>query len=111
MDVNQIRRILENLLENSRKYAGTDPVEVEIHVRTRKTRVILEWKDNGAGVPEEKLGRIFERFYRCDESRSTKGSGVGLYVVDWIVRQHGGRTEAENRAGLLIRMYFPKGGQ
>ena len=111
MDVDQIRRILENLLENSRKYAGTDPVEVEIHVRTRKTRVILEWKDNGAGVPEEKLGRIFERFYRCDESRSTKGSGVGLYVVDWIVRQHGGRTEAENRDGLLIRMYFPKGGQ
>lgn len=110
MDVDQIRRILGNLLENSVKYAGTDPVEVKIRVRARKNQVILEWKDNGAGVPEEKLGRIFERFYRCDESRSTKGSGVGLYVVDWIVRQHGGWTEAENRNGLLIRMYFPKGG-
>ena len=80
-------------------------------VYVKRDEVVLEWLDNGRGVPEDKLGRIFERFYRCDEARSIKGSGVGLYVVRWIVEQHGGRVTAENQGGLLLRMYFPKGGR
>lgn len=70
---------------------------------------MLEWKDNGAGVPEEKLPHIFERFYRCDEARTTKGSGVGLYVVKWIAEQYGGKVTAANEGGLAIRLYFPMG--
>ena len=52
-----------------------------ISIAETEAEVLLIWKDNGKGVPQEKLGRIFERFYRCDEARQEKGSGVGLYVV------------------------------
>lgn len=109
MDVEQVRRIFDNLLENSQKYAGVRPVQVEISIYETAEDVILEWKDNGNGVPEEKLPRIFERFYRCDEARQEKGSGVGLYVVGYIMERHRGKAEAENDKGLKIRLYFPRG--
>ncbi len=108
VDIEQFRRILDNLLENSRKYAGKQPVEIWIRVRVEKEFLVLEWKDNGQGVPEEKLPKIFERFYRCDEARNEKGSGVGLYVVKYIMEQHGGSVCAENDHGFKIQLYFPK---
>lgn len=108
LDVDQVRRILENLLENSMKYSGNMPVEIGIHICQTADSEVLEWTDHGVGVPEEKIGKIFDKFYRCDESRSKKGSGVGLYLVKWIMEQHGGTATAENRSGLLIRLTFPK---
>lgn len=109
MDVEQMQRVFDNLLENSMKYAGTTPVEICIHIYETEKAVLMDWKDNGAGVPEEKLGDIFKRFYRCDASRSRKGSGVGLYVVKYIMEQQGGEITAENQDGLLLHMSFPKG--
>lgn len=108
LDVDQVRRILENLLENSVKYSGNMPVEIGVNLYQTENTEVLEWTDHGVGVPEEKIGKIFDKFYRCDESRSKKGSGVGLYLVKWIMEQHGGSVEAENRNGLLIRLTFPK---
>lgn len=108
VDVEQIRRILDNLLENSRKYSGRIPVEIWIRVREEENFLVLEWKDHGQGVPEEKLSKIFDRFYRCDEARGEKGSGVGLYVVKYIMEQHGGYVSAENDQGLMIQLHFPK---
>ena len=108
MDVEQVRRILDNLLENSIKYAGTSPVQIQVCVREEAESVILEWKDNGNGVPEEKLDKIFDRFYRCDESRKQKGSGVGLYVVKYIMERHYGTVKAVNDHGLKIQLCFPK---
>ena len=80
-DIEQIRRILDNLLENSMKYAMVEPVEIDITVSETESEIKLEWKDNGNGVPEEKLGRIFERFYRCDESRQKKGSDSMWQII------------------------------
>ncbi len=111
MDVDQVPRIFDNLLENSVKYAGVSPLEIRIQVFEQtgeKPGVIVEWKDNGHGVPEEKLPQIFERFYRCDESRSEKGGGIGLYVVKYIMERHGGSVKAENDGGLKIQLFFPK---
>lgn len=108
MDVEQIRRIFDNLLENSQKYAMVTPVQVELKIEETKNCVVLKWKDNGKGVAEDKIGRIFEKFYRCDESRKEKGSGVGLYVVKYIMERHGGEVRAENDGGLKICLYFPK---
>lgn len=108
VDIEQIQRILENLLENSRKYAERKPVEIWLRVRKDESHVILEWKDNGDGVPEEKIGRIFDRFYRCDEARTKKGSGVGLYVVKYIMEEHGGSVEAVNDGGLKLILRFPR---
>ncbi len=108
MDVEQVRRIFDNLLENSLKYAGTSPVQVEISLEETEDEMVLSWKDDGKGVPPEKLPHIFERFYRCDEARTEKGSGVGLYVVSYIMERHGGRVTAENDGGLRLCLYFPK---
>ena len=108
MDVEQIRRIFDNLLENSQKYAMVTPVQVELKIEETKNCVVLKWKDNGKGVAEDKIGRIFEKFYRCDESRKEKGSGVGLYVVKYIMERHGGEVRAENDGGLKVCLYFPK---
>ena len=55
----------------------------------------------------EQVPRIFDRFYRCDEARTIKGSGVGLYIVKYIMERHGGTVEAENDDGLKIQLYFP----
>ena len=117
MDVDQVRRILDNLLENSIKYAESSPVRIFVQAFCEDDFVVLEWIDNGPGVPEEKLPRIFDRFYRVDEARHIKGSGIGLSVVSYIMKRHGGRVVAENagadgenaRDGLRIRLYFPKG--
>lgn len=111
VDVEQVRRILDNLLENSRKYAGTSPVRIDLSVKETDWYLLLEWKDNGQGVPEDKLARIFDRFYRCDEARTKKGSGVGLYVVKYIMERHQGMVKAENESGLKICLYFPKAGE
>ena len=108
MDVEQVRRIFDNLLENSMKYAMVTPVVINLSVEETDKFMLFVWRDNGGGVPQEKLGRIFERFYRCDESRKEKGSGVGLYVVKYIMDQHNGTVRAENENGLKISLYFPK---
>lgn len=81
---------------------------MDLFIKETEQHVLLEWKDNGQGVPEEKLERIFERFYRCDESRTKKGSGVGLYVVKCIMEHHKGMVKASNESGLKISLYFPK---
>ena len=108
LDVEQMRRVFDNLLENSMKYAGVTPVQIDVSIAETEDEVILTWKDNGKGVPQEKLGRIFERFYRCDESRQEKGSGVGLYVVKYIMERHRGSVQAENENGLKLSLHFPK---
>lgn len=107
-DVEQISRVLENLLENSMKYVEKRPIEIWIRIRKSEQYLLLEWKDNGEGVPKEKIDKIFDRFYRCDEARSKKGSGVGLYVVKYIMEQHGGNVEAVNDDGLKLILRFPR---
>lgn len=108
LDVEQMRRIFDNLLENSRKYAGVRPVCIDVSLVETRREIVLQWKDNGAGVPEDKLPRIFERFYRCDESRKEKGSGIGLSVVQYLMERHHGRVTAQNEGGLKLCLYFPK---
>lgn len=72
----------------------------------------LLFADNGQGVPEEHLPHLFERFWRADQARSTKngeGSGLGLYIVKYIVEAHGGIVTAKNDGGLKIEISLPCG--
>ena len=107
IDVEQVKRIYDNLLENSIKYVKKRPLLIEIALYEEGDTVVLEWNDNGDGVSEEKIDKIFERFYRCDEARSEKGSGVGLYVVKYLMEQHKGSVQAKNNGGLQIKLKFP----
>lgn len=109
LDSEQMKRIMDNLVENSIKYADADMLEIEIKLTTAKDRVKISYSDNGIGVPEEKLPYIFKEFYRCDESRNKKeGSGLGLYIVKYLVESMNGTVSAANLPGLMIEMEFGK---
>jgi signal transduction histidine kinase len=62
--------------------------------------VVVKVKDTGAGIPAEELPRIWERLYRGDKSRSTRGLGLGLSLVKAIVQAHGGEVSVESQPGV-----------
>jgi two-component system sensor histidine kinase BaeS len=100
LDVKQMTRVLNNLLENALQY-GHGPIEVNAQKQTNVT--IISVKDHGPGIKDEALERIFERFYKSDASRTRKenvtGSGLGLSIAKAIVEAHGGSLEARNHSG------------
>ncbi len=105
VDVKQLQRIFDNLLENSRKYAGVTPLRIKISLQRTENGFSICFSDNGVGVAEEKLPYIFDEFYRIDESRNQKeGNGLGLYIVKYLIEAMGGSVRAENADGLLISM-------
>lgn len=104
----QFQRILDNLVENSRKYAETTPLRMKIELERTKKGVSICFRDNGVGVPEEKLPFIFDKFYRGDESRNKKeGNGLGLYIVKYLMESMGGSVRAENADGLAVYLELP----
>ncbi len=112
VDLEQFQRILDNLLENSRKYGGKVPLMIEIALHKTPQGLSICFKDNGVGVPEEKLPHIFEEFYRGDESRNRKeGNGLGLYIVKYLMEAMGGSVRAENADGLAVYLELPVTGK
>ena len=109
IDRGQMKRILDNLVENCKKYAEADPLEVVIHTLEDPLYLVIEVSDNGKGVTEEMLSHIFDQFYRGDESRNKKeGSGLGLYIVRYLVEAMGGTVKAFNRNGLTVQISLPR---
>ncbi len=106
-DVLKIRQVLDNLVENAKKYT---PAEGKIRIGCSVDGDIVEiWvEDEGSGVPKADISRIFERFYRVDKGRSrdTGGTGLGLSIVKHIVESHYGRVWAENVDGSGLRVTF-----
>jgi len=104
-----LRVVVENLLENAIRYAG-DGAHVEVAVRRRRRgRIVLRVADDGPGVADEDLPRIFERFYRADRARASRGTGLGLAIVKHVVTSAGGTVEARRVRphGLEVRCAFP----
>jgi two-component system phosphate regulon sensor histidine kinase PhoR len=101
--------IAENLTENAIRYAGHGSV-LTLSARASGDEVVLAAEDDGIGVQEETLRRLFERFYRGDAARTSRGTGLGLAIVKHIVAAAGGNVEAESSAGrgLRIRAVFPR---
>lgn len=110
VDQEQLQRIFDNLLENSRKYGDMKPIQINIMLKQTEKEFLIGFSDNGPGVPEEKLEFIFDEFYRADESRNKKeGNGLGLYIVKNLIEAMNGQVWAENRHGLSVYMKLPKG--
>jgi signal transduction histidine kinase len=96
-----LETVFRNLLDNAVKYAG-DPPQVEVQVRvTERGRVLTRISDNGEGVPPELRKRIFRMFFRAGSelTRRQKGTGLGLYIVQTLVRQMKGRINVQGRSG------------
>jgi signal transduction histidine kinase len=90
--------VLRNLIENAANYAP-ERTTIALSARRDPDHVALVVEDEGPGIPEADLQRIFERFYRVDKARSreTGGTGLGLSIVKHLVGLHGGDVRAENR--------------
>ncbi len=100
--------IIRNLVENSLKYAGEDiTIHIECYSRIEKF-CYLTYYDTGAGVPQEHLDQIFERFYRIEEGRTRDvgGSGLGLSIVKNAVKFHGGDIRVINRQWGGLQFFF-----
>ena len=106
----RLRQVLDNLLSNVRAHTppGTSTV---VRVGTRDRTGVIEVADNGPGLPPEAAGRVFERFYRADPSRSRQkgGAGLGLAIVAAIVAAHGGTVAARTTGerGATFTVWLP----
>jgi signal transduction histidine kinase len=98
-----------NILENSAKYKDAEQGRIEIQWGVSGKMAELRFTDNGPGVPEEVLEKLFDVFYRADPSRNTKGSGLGLAISKKIINRMGGAMSAElsNGHGLVIVIRLP----
>ncbi|KOA19756.1 sensor histidine kinase YycG [Clostridium homopropionicum DSM 5847] len=106
LDRERMRRVIINIIDNSRKYMDKDKGKIIISLRETNSSVIIEIRDNGSGINKEDLSRIFDRFYRADLARTeTKGSGLGLAISKQIVESHKGKIWAishENMGASII---------
>jgi two-component system phosphate regulon sensor histidine kinase PhoR len=103
-----LRVVAENLAENSIRYAGPGST-LRLTIGREDGAVVLTAADDGIGVIEWDLPRLFERFYRADRARASRGTGLGLAIVKHVVTSAGGTVEAEGARGrgLAIRCRFP----
>ena len=112
-DPEQLKRVINNIISNSVKYQDKKPGMIDIRILDEIDSIRIEIEDNGRGIAQRDLPKIFERFYRTDASRnSTKGgSGIGLSIVKKIVEDHGGYIWATSREGegtcmhIVLRKY------
>lgn len=115
IDGKEFKRILDNLFTNTVRYRQTGRSRVVIRLERSEAGNLLDFtfSDDGPGVPEESLERIFESFYRVDGSRTRagEGSGIGLAVVKEIVKGHGGEVYAKNQNGLTVVITIPAVGE
>jgi heavy metal sensor kinase len=110
LDVDHIRRAVDNLLDNALRFAPAGS-EVRVEARQEASEVVIDVVDEGPGFPEEFLPRAFERFRRADDARTRAdgGSGLGLAIVSAVVREHGGAAVAANRheGGAAVSLRLP----
>jgi two-component system, OmpR family, sensor kinase len=103
-----IKQLLWILVDNAFKHTREDGrIELRLENGNRAVRLVVA--DDGPGIPNEDLERIFERFYQSDAARSGEGTGLGLAIARWIAQEHGGRVYATNnpRGGAVVTVEFP----
>ncbi len=105
-DKTLLKIALGNIIENSIKYGAN---KINITLKKNKNKIILTIKDNGIGIPKEKLPFIFDEFYRVDEShnKSIKGFGLGLSIVKNILNLHKAKINVKSEKGVEFIIEFP----
>lgn len=107
-DPEQMKKVINNIISNSVKYMDKQKGVIDIRIIDQGESIQIEIEDNGKGIEQKNLGRIFERFYRTDASRNSAqgGSGIGLSIVKKIIEDHGGYIWATSKIGEGTCMHF-----
>lgn len=109
-DKNALNILINNLLENAWKYTPDDKI-ISVKVMSREDKVVFEIGDNGIGIPDVEKQKIFDKFYRIgnEETRRTKGTGLGLFICKYIIDKHDAKIEIiDNQPhGTIVRLNFP----
>lgn len=107
-DPEQLKRVINNIIGNSIKYMDKEPGVIIIRLRDVGDFIQAEFEDNGKGISQKDVGRIFDRFYRTDASRNSRqgGSGIGLSIVRKILEDHEGKVWATSKEGVGTVIYF-----
>jgi signal transduction histidine kinase len=110
VDLTKMHDALRNLIENAVNYSS-EGGRIDLKARAEGERLLLSVGDSGPGIPEGDLGRVFERFYRVDSSRTRDpgGTGLGLSIARHLVELHGGKVAAANRpdGGAVFTISLP----
>lgn len=105
VDVVKIQMVMRNILSNALKYADEEKGKILVSLEKRASEVLVSVQDNGPGVSDSDLPKLFNRYYMGQNSRD--GSGIGLSVVKKYVELHGGEVKAENNNGLKVTFSIP----
>lgn len=107
-DRGRLQQAVANLLDNAIKYTSSGG-GINIRVTHQGDEVLIVVEDTGVGISKQDLPHIFERFYRADRSRSKPGNGLGLGLVQGIVKMHDGRVEARSvlGRGTVFNVHLP----
>ncbi|MCR4653909.1 MAG: HAMP domain-containing histidine kinase [Eubacterium sp.] len=106
-DPEQMRRVINNIVGNSVKYMDKPAGIINIRLRDVDEFIQIEIEDNGKGIAQKDISRVFDRFYRSDTARTSRGgSGIGLSIVKKIVEDHEGKVWATSREGVGTVIYF-----
>jgi len=107
-DAEQMKKVINNIISNSVKYMDKPNGRIDIRILDHEDSIQIEIEDNGKGIAQKDLTRIFERFYRTDASRNSAqgGSGIGLSIVKKIIEDHGGYIWATAKEGEGTCMHF-----
>lgn len=107
-DPQLLTQLFANLIENALRHAG-EGAEISMRLASVDGAVTATVADDGLGIPTAEHGRVLQRFYRLDASRSTAGSGLGLSLVAAIAELHGANLRLrDNSPGLLVELHFPR---
>lgn len=109
-DKDALSIIIRNIIENSIKYSPA-PAQIEVQTKFSNSDFFLEILDNGWGIPDEEKEKVFKPFYRVgnEDTRKTKGTGLGLYIVKKLIEAHKGSIQLKNNplGGTIIKISFP----
>jgi signal transduction histidine kinase len=111
IDIDGLKTVFDNLIDNAVKYT-LQPAKININVSCNTQKVIIEFTDNGIGIAPKELKKVFNKFHRVYHQNipNVKGTGLGLYQVKEIIKNHGGKiyiySEGENK-GTTFKIELP----
>ncbi len=110
IDIDKMSRVFSNLVDNAVKYKKEGCLKLIIRTYPADGGVYAEVSDNGIGISPDEISKVFNSFYRIDESRSIKGSGLGLGIVKQIIEKHGGKIWLQSdgkKSGTTAVIFLP----